>query len=91
MKTAVMKGLSCLFHLKRFDQFGHHLTAVCAFEKRFFDGSEEGFHFRTHSLANVRNLGLPVTVMEYADEGLSRASFEVLFFAELDELRAGSL
>ena len=92
MKTAVMNwGPSFPFRVEGLDELGHHLTAVRAFEERLFDGQKNGIHLRTHSFADVSHLGLPVAVMENADESLRRASLEMLFLAELDELRARSL
>ena len=84
--------MEVLFHFRveSLNEPGHNRAAICAFEQRFFEGDEEGVHFWTHSVANVRDLGFPIAVMENADEGLSRAGFEMLLLAELHELRAGS-
>jgi hypothetical protein len=76
--------------VKGLDKLGHHFAAVGAFEQRFFYGKEKGIDFRTHRFTDVSHLGLPVTVMENADKGLSRAGLEMLLLAELYELRACS-
>ena len=73
------------------EELGHDLATICAFEQRFFDGKEQGIDFRTHGFADVSDLGLPVTVMENADEGLSRTGLEMLLLAEIYEFRARSL
>src|SRR3954452_18545446 len=92
MKTAVMKVLLLLFlGVEGLDELGHHFAAICAFEQRFFDGKEEGIDFRTHRFTDVSNLGLPVAVMENADERLCRAGLEILLLAKIYELRACSL
>jgi hypothetical protein len=91
MKTAVMKvNLLLYLGVEGGNELSHHFAAVCAFEQRFFDGKEEGIDFRTHRFTDVSNLGLPVTVMENADKGLSRAGLEMLLLAEIYELRACS-
>ncbi len=91
MKTAGMKVLLLLFFgVKGFYELCHHFAAVCAFEQRFFNGKEKGIDFRTHGFTDVSYLGLPVAVMENADEGLSRAGLEMLLLAKIYELRACS-
>ncbi len=83
-------GLLFYFRVESLNEPGHNLAAICAFEQRFFDGEEEGIHFGAHGVPDVSDFGLPVAVMENADEGFGRASFKMLLFAEIHKLRARS-
>jgi hypothetical protein len=86
-----MVKLLLFVRVQGLNELGHDLAAVGAFEQRLFDGSEDGIDFRTHGVADVRDLGFPVAVMENADEGFCRTSLEMLLLAELHKLRARSL